>query len=77
MYRFKVGDAVTVKPNGKTKGDPGGRGTVTARQHREVGGKDAETSYRIDIPGNPAHEKSREKKGKEFRGFWYPEDQLG
>jgi hypothetical protein len=69
--KYSVGQSVTVAARER---DPGGRGKVTARKTEEFDDGSNATAYRVDIPDHARQNLSREKKGKKFKGFWYPED---
>lgn len=69
-YRYKLGDTVSVKPNGK---DPGGTGEVTGRENKEDGRGEA-ILYRVRIAGHAQQEQGAKEKKRRNDGFWYKDE---
>lgn len=68
IFRFELMDDVYVT---SFSSDPGGFGYITGREYKDFKDKDAVVKYRVRIPDNPGQDRSLQKKGKDFRGFWY------
>lgn len=66
-YRFAIGAKVLIR---RTNKDPGGVGTVTAREQKEDD-RGLEILYRVLIEGHEGQARAAKDKRRRNAGFWY------